>query len=622
MTLSSHAAATRFAWREAWRARGRSTLIALMIAFPVGLAVFGSIVLHSSAPDFVGWEMGTADVVLEVPHADAPDVASMLPAESRVVRFFEQEARVDSPGALLTPTVTDAPVGDPLLSGRLEVREGRGPIDPTEIAISPSISRELGIGVGQTIRLTSPAGVYRVTGIVAPNNSLSSWMLLVAPGSLPTTGSSTWLVSVPRDAGGVTSEISKAYPRMYTSIRQPPGKASGTGGLIVLAALALFEVALVSAAALSVVTQRQLRTMGILGAVGANWRHRCQIVLLSGILLGVGGSVLGAVGGIAVAALLRPVLETFLNRAIPSLVFSASDIVITVTLGLVSSLAAAVVPAWTVGRTSTVEALAGRRAVRAKPSRAGLGGVAAAAAGASIVAIGSLGPTSLPVIVVGALVGISGFAAASPSLIVLAGGLAGGAPLAMRLALRDAARNRGRTAPAVAAIMACLALAVSISTFTACDDVRGLARQTSGGRVSMTGAVAAGRAFTEQPLGDSLMPLATGALAASTAVALGILSVALALVANETRSTLETMSSVGLSPTARRAFAAMQAFVIIGLGAVLAIPAGLLPALAIVVSRGTYPIAIPWAALALVGLGLPVVAALFAGLFAERPHLA
>lgn len=99
------------------------------------------------------------------------------------------------------------------------------------------------------------------------------------------------------------------------------------------------------------------------------------------------------------------------------------------------------------------------------------------------------------------------------------------------------------------------------------------------------------------------------ALAVSALTALGVLAAAVGLSAAESRAEWATMSAIGMAPRMRRTLAASQAIVFAGLGAAPAIPGGLVPALAVLIGRGGYPIMLPWDTLLVVAFGVPVVAA-------------
>jgi putative ABC transport system permease protein len=115
----------------------------------------------------------------------------------------------------------------------------------------------------------------------------------------------------------------------------------------------------------------------------------------------------------------------------------------------------------------------------------------------------------------------------------------------------------------------------------------------------------------------SLRLLITGA---AIVLALVIVAIAVALVASESRRERAILSAVGAAPSFRRRLAAGNAFLLTGIAAWLAVPAGFVPAALIEISkRAGYPIIIPWQVIGLVAIVTPAVASLFAALASREP---
>nr|MBA2415228.1 ABC transporter permease [Geodermatophilaceae bacterium] len=115
----------------------------------------------------------------------------------------------------------------------------------------------------------------------------------------------------------------------------------------------------------------------------------------------------------------------------------------------------------------------------------------------------------------------------------------------------------------------------------------------------------------ESPAGPVLLAL----LGASVIVVLGATAISTGLAAADGRSDLATLAAVGASPRTRRWLAMSQAAVVAFLGALLGAVAGFVPAAAIVSTLVEWPLIVPWLVLGVVLIGVPVIAALFAGLF-------
>jgi len=115
----------------------------------------------------------------------------------------------------------------------------------------------------------------------------------------------------------------------------------------------------------------------------------------------------------------------------------------------------------------------------------------------------------------------------------------------------------------------------------------------------------------ESPAGPVLLAL----LGASVIVVLGATAISTGLAAADGRSDLATLAAVGASPRTRRWLAMSQAAVVAFLGALLGAVAGFVPAAAIVSTLVEWPLTVPWLVLGAVLIGVPLIAALCAGLF-------
>lgn len=115
----------------------------------------------------------------------------------------------------------------------------------------------------------------------------------------------------------------------------------------------------------------------------------------------------------------------------------------------------------------------------------------------------------------------------------------------------------------------------------------------------------------ESPAGPTLLAL----LGMSVVVVLGATAISTGLAAADGRADLSTLAAVGAAPRTRRLLAMSQAAVVAFLGAALGALAGFVPAAALVTTLGDWPLTIPWAVLGATLVVVPVLAAVFAGLF-------
>ena len=264
---------------------------------------------------------------------------------------------------------------------------------------------------------------------------------------------------------------------------------------LLVAGLGLLEVVLLAGTAFAVGARRQTRELGLVAASGGTARHIRRIVFAQGLTLGALGAVAGVAAGFALALGARPLWERFADGAIRSWSFGPWEIAAAALVGLLSGLAAAVVPAVAAGRLRPVDALADRTRVsrasvrRRPPLAAGLlvAGGALALLGNRLLAedfsayarvlarVRETGAVASPpsptgpvgVIVLGSLLMLAGVVLLAPVLIDACARVGARLPVSARLAVRDASRNRHRTGPATSAIAVAVAGSVVLAFMVA-----------------------------------------------------------------------------------------------------------------------------------------------------------
>lgn len=124
-----------------------------------------------------------------------------------------------------------------------------------------------------------------------------------------------------------------------------------------------------------------------------------------------------------------------------------------------------------------------------------------------------------------------------------------------------------------------------------------------------------------------LLALAIGA----AIITLGAAAIATALSNEDGRADLSTLAAVGASPRVRRVLSMSRSGVIAGLGTVLGVVAGLVPAVGLVLAQrrvdniasvlpsgiAPRPVVVPWGMLAVTALVVPLIAVAVAGLFSR-----
>src|SRR4051812_31190198 len=173
--------AGRLARREVRRRPGRTFLVALLVAFPVATMVMATVLVRTEhlAP-MQRWRtnFGQADA-LSV-RAGGPIVA-----RSHVVQYRTGFSLLRSVGGdRVFATVTDLPLADPITDGMVQVTSGRAPKATNEVFLTRETARDLGVGLGDELRLRRPATrTYRVVGVGEMASSWDQREMIVGPGA-------------------------------------------------------------------------------------------------------------------------------------------------------------------------------------------------------------------------------------------------------------------------------------------------------------------------------------------------------------------------------------------------------------------------------------------------------
>ena len=203
--------------------------------------------------------------------------------------------------------------------------------------------------------------------------SLLDEFALVVPGQVTAPSQVTVLF----DAPGV------APHSIGPNVSTPQSVASAAGSnplnpttiVLALATVGMLLIALVSVGGFTVLAQRRLRSLGMLGALGATDRNIRLVVRINGVLVGVTGAVLGLVLGLAAWLAYRPIVEADAHHVIGP--FQLPWVVIgpAMALAVLATYFAASRPARAITRIPVVTALAGRPAPPKQVHRTALPGL-------------------------------------------------------------------------------------------------------------------------------------------------------------------------------------------------------------------------------------------------------
>jgi putative ABC transport system permease protein len=240
--------------------------------------------------------------------------------------------------------------------------------------------------------------------------------------------------------------------------------------MVTFAAVALFVGSFIIYNTFSILVAQRSRETALLRAIGASRRQVLGSILLEALVVGVVASVLGIVGGIGMAQLLKALLAGFgLELPAGNVVLAMRTVVVSFVVGVGVSVVSAVFPARRAARVPPIEAMRAVAVEATKSSRLRLvAGVVLAAAGGGLIALGLVGDGGIVPVGFGVPLTFLGVAVLGPILARPATG-ALGAPLpATRgmpgtLARNNAIRNPKRTSSTASALM----IGVGLVTFIA-----------------------------------------------------------------------------------------------------------------------------------------------------------
>ncbi|PZS27317.1 MAG: hypothetical protein DLM58_19005 [Pseudonocardiales bacterium] len=516
MSRSSWRASLRIARRDAWRAKGRSLLVLALIGLPVfalGVADVAYRTYQLGPSERIARELGSAQAAvrwLGGPVSQDPaawlgpagigfqpattsrpatteQLLGDLPPGSRAIAYLSafSDMQIHTSSGLKYAQQVGLDYTDPLAHGLVHQKSGRAPRNVHEVALTPSLAKSAGLGIGDVMHLINPTRDLTVVGLAADaahNHAESGYTL---PAAVPVQRASAfgyeqaWLIGSlkPITWAQVRQLNARGYAVLSRSVylRPPPAsevpvqgvsysassnQAVASGALV--GGMALLEIVLLAGPAFAVSARRQRRDLALIAATGGRRSDLRNVVLSNGIVLGLAAGVLGVVGAVVGAAIGVPTLGRYLDAVPGHFEVRALELSALLLVAVLTALAAAVFPARAAARTDVVAALAGRRGALRTPKRVVVVGLAVGTAGVVATLGGASASTSSTVILSGVALTELGLIICTPGLLGLVSRLGRRLPLAPRIALRDAGRNRSAAAPAVAAVMASLIGAVAV----------------------------------------------------------------------------------------------------------------------------------------------------------------
>ena len=246
-------------------------------------------------------------------------------------------------------------------------------LDPGDVLIGTDLARDLGVGVGDKVRLatpTSPGDAYQVRGIydLGMRNLNRAYALIgLAPAqamhALPG-GVSSLELSVDDlfGAEALAARLRRTMPHEVESwMHSNPQLLAGLSNQTVMTVLIRFFLGLVVAIGVSsvlvVAVVQKTKEIGILRAMGASRRRIMRVFLLQGALIGAGGAILGCAAGYALTFVMSNILRSSDGARLFTARLDPQLYVYTLLAAVVLGLGAAVMPARRASRLDPAQAI-------------------------------------------------------------------------------------------------------------------------------------------------------------------------------------------------------------------------------------------------------------------------
>ncbi|MBJ7356274.1 ABC transporter permease [Nocardioides sp.] len=378
------------------------TAVTVGVAFVSGTFVLSDTMVKAFDELYTGLSAGTDVVVKSEPAFEADvttnggavapldeamvdtvaDVPGVEVAQGSVFGFaiiIDKDGEAIQPGG--APTFGTNVGGDERLMGEVSFREGRAPSGPEEMAIDARTVEKAGFVLGDSVDVVfeEGRGTFTLVGVVGFGETNSILGATLAGFDLPTAQSVLGKDGVVDEVGVLAEDgVSAAELRDRIGEVLPDGVEALTGEqvaddgtaavedamgifttvLLVFAGVALLVGSFVIWNTFNVLVAQRRREVALLRAVGATRRQVLGGVLVEAAFIGLVSGILGILVGVGLAIGIRELL-TLIGIEMPttSPAVETRTVLVGMTVGLVVTVVAAILPAWSAARVSPMEAL-------------------------------------------------------------------------------------------------------------------------------------------------------------------------------------------------------------------------------------------------------------------------
>jgi putative ABC transport system permease protein len=430
-------------FRREWR---QQLLVLALIIVAVAATIVGAAVATTTPPP-ANSGFGTAHD--QATFSGGPRVSSQITAVRQRfgrVDVIENQA-ISIPGSINTYDLRaqdpHGPFGQPMLA----LVSGHYPASPDQVAVTDGVASAFKLHIGSVWHQDGTART--VVGIVQNPQSLLDEFALVPPGQVTHPSQVTVLFNAP---GVRPRSIGPSVQSRASAHSSNPFNPETI--VLGLTTVGMLLIALVAVGGFTVLAQRRLRSLGMLGSLGATDRNIRLVVRANGVVVGVVGALAGAVLGLAAWLAYRPRVEADAHHLIGPFQLPWLIIGVAMALAVIATYFAASRPARAITRIPVMAALSGRPAPPKQTHRSALPGVVLLVVSAfAFWYVGKNRNGGGGVFLILAFVAlIAAVILLCPVCLALLARVGRRAPISVRLALRDLARYRARSSSALAAI--------------------------------------------------------------------------------------------------------------------------------------------------------------------------